>query len=290
MRRALSLAGALLVASLASSASAQEDAPLPPIAAATEAWEVGEIDKAGKLYEDALKQGGLTPSDTMAAFVRVGVWRASKGKTDAALNAFRNAAVIDPNFELPKEAPARSKAVYDRARKEAEGQPPLVVDVKAPEAPLAPGEPFHVVGSLPEPMVPFFDALSVKVADKQGTVVHAEELPADSAVDFTIPGDVVKAGQSLTVEVSALDPQHNEWARAVATVKAKKPPPPVIDEPAAPPPPPETAPFWSTKWPFVVGGAALLTVGVIVVATVAAGGSDVATVGAPSWQALSNSR
>jgi hypothetical protein len=261
-----------------------------PIAAAEEAWTVGDIGKAGKLYEKALAEGGLSASDTLAAFVRVGAWYAATGKRDAAIHAFRNAAIIDPSFAYPDEAGPKGKPLYESARKEAAGQA-LEITVEAPKK-LEPAHSFEVQATVPEALAPLFDALAIHVEDKPGDVVHVEEKALETnQVKFEVPASAAVAGRKLEVRVSALGPQKNEWVRRTLRIPVAAPP--AAPEPvAALPPKPVTTEqpgFFATKWPYLAGGAAaLVAVGVIV--AVVAGGSNVVTVNAPTWQTAGYSR
>jgi hypothetical protein len=277
-------------------AAAEEETPAPdveieevrPFAAASDAWATGEIPKAGPLYEEALKQGGLSPAETLVAFIRVGVYRAGAGKADAALNAFRNAALLDPEFEYPAEGGARGKLIAQKARAAAQGQPRVAVEVEAPEK-VEGGEDFEVVAKLPDTLVPLFEALRVEVADRSGRRLHQEDLPPVPETRFTIPGKVLRPGAALVITVIAVDPQHNEWARSEVSSRVKSAPLAPIAPPPPPPPPPKPS-VWSTPMPYAVGGAVVLVATVILVATVAGGGSDVAHLDAPAWRAPDNSR
>lgn len=292
MRRVSSLL--LALSTFVAALSAHADEPPPnPIATAEEAWAVGEVAKAGKLYEQALGQGGLSPSDTLDAFVRVGAWRASTGNNQAALNAFRNAALIDPSFEYPDKAGPKGKPLYERARKEAEGQGKLIIEVQAP-AKVKAGEGFHVDATVPEALVPLFESVAIHVEDRPGNVTHAAEKPAEAKLGFDVPAGAATAGRNLDVRISVLDAQKNEWARgsvkiAVGTpVAAALAPVPIVAPVTAPPE--QKRGFLATKWPFLLGGAAVLVAGVIVVGVVASSRSNVVTVNAPTWQTTAISR
>jgi hypothetical protein len=86
--------------------------------------------------------------------------------------------------------------------------------------------------------------------------------------------------------VAAVDPQKNEWARTTRTIK--------VVAAAAPAPvavlPPmkkkeKSKGFWSSPWPYVVGGAAVLAVSGIAIGVAVGSRSNVASVNAPAWQA-----
>lgn len=281
MRLSRSVALAALLALASTPAGAQET----PISSAAEAWEVGEIEQAGALYEQALAGGGLAPSDTLTAYVRIGVWRAATKKNDAALSAFRNAAIIDPQFAYPGEAGPSAKPIYEKARAEAAGKGKLEVVVEVP-AEVKTGAPFTVGASVPEGLVLLFETMSLQVEDRPGHVVHRAEMGAETEVRFEVPGAVAPAAASLTVRVAAVDPQKNEWARTTRTIK--------VAAAAAPAPVTVLFPekkkgkskgFWSSPWPYVVGGAVVVAASSIAIGVAAGSRSNVVSVNAPTWQA-----
>lgn len=280
------------VALLSSTPAFAQSDDVQPIAAAEEAWAMGEIAKAGKLYEQALVDGGLPPSDTIAALVRAGAYRASKNNAQGALSAFRMAVIIDPTYEYPEQASAKGKALYERAKKEASSQVPLAIELTGPKK-LKAEEPFEVTAALPEQYALLFEALAIRVDDGSGTALHTEEKPSDASVTFEIPGSAAQPGSSIEVRVSAIGQQKNEWVRSVLrfTIEAPKQ---VAPEPApapAPPPPPAEKGFFQTKWPFVIGGGVVaVAAAVVVVAVVASSSPTAVNINAPTWQSSAGLR
>lgn len=279
------------VSLLAAPAFAQAE-EVQAIAAAEEAWAMGETAKAGKLYEKALSEGGLPPSDTIASLVRAGAYRASKNDAKGALSAFRMAVIIDPNYEYPEQAGPKGKALFERARKEASSQAPLAIELKGPEK-LKPDEPFEITAELPEQFALLFDALVLRVDDEAGAVLHTEEKASDASISFEIPGSVAKAGSAIEVRVSALGQQKNEWVRSVLrfTIEAPKKAEPVAAAPQAPPPAPAEKGFFQTPWPFVIGGGVVaVAAAVVVVAVVASSSPTAVNINAPTWQSSAGMR
>ena len=277
----ISLAALLMLAPAGGMAQEEEEAA---IARATEAWVVGEISKAGELYEQALAEGGLSPSDTLTAYVRIGVWRAAVGKKEGALSAFRNASIIDPEFEYPGEAGPTAKPIYEQARTEAAGQGKLEVVVKLPTE-VKSGQGFTVGAGMAETLLPLFETMTVHVEDRPGHVVHEAEQPIEANMRFDVPGGVAPTAASLTVRVAAVDPQKNEWARTTRTLKVVAAAAPVVDEaPPKPKPVKRSKGFWSSPWPYVIGGAAAVVASGVAVGVVFGTRSNVVSVNAPAWQ------
>lgn len=275
---------ALCIASAPGAAHAEEKTFL---AQAAEKWEQGDITDAAPLYEKALSQGGMFPPDVVLAHARIGTVLAATGKKEAALNAFRVAAVIDPGFQLPAESGPVAKKLYEEARKQAQKQGgKLEVTVEAPERVDA-QKPFTVTAKLPEAFAPVVDKIGIEVRD---TATQKPGWKADQAataqMTFDVPGKHVPGGTTLVIRVSALDSSGNRWAIADAKVRVKE----GKSEPAivADVPPekdekdkPAKKGFFSGPWPYAVAGA---VVAIAIVGYAATRPSSHADVSAPQWK------
>lgn len=78
---------------IAGPASADE----PLLMQAAKAWDNADLTTAGQLYEKALNEGGLYPSDVLVAYSRLGTVQAAMNQQNAALSSFRVAS-ISPAF------------------------------------------------------------------------------------------------------------------------------------------------------------------------------------------------
>lgn len=257
------------------------------LAQAAEKWEQGAITDAAPLYEKALSQGGMFPPDVVLAHARIGTVHAASGKREAALNAFRVAAVIDPAFQLPAESGPVAKKLYEEARKQAQKQGgKLEISVEAPERVDA-QKGFTVVAKLPEAFAPVVDKVGVEVRD---TATQKPGWKADQAataqVTFDVPAKHVPGGTTLIVRVSALDGSGNRWALADAKVRVKEGKPEVVV--ADPPPekdekdkPTKKGGFFSGPWPYAIAGAIVLAG---VVGYAATRSPSHAEVSSPQWR------
>ena len=108
--RAVRVVAALLLAIVFVSAPAV--AAPKSFGQADAAWHQGELEKAKDMYEQALAAGGLDPTDVVLAHSRVGTVKAALNDTNGALSAFRVAAAIDPDFELPAESGPKALPVW----------------------------------------------------------------------------------------------------------------------------------------------------------------------------------
>lgn len=276
---------ALCIASAPASAYAEDKTFL---AQAAEKWEQGAITDAAPLYEKALAQGGMFPPDVVLAHARIGTVLAATGKKEAALNAFRVAAVIDPGFQLPAESGPVAKKLYEEARKQAQKQGgKLEVTVEAPEKVDA-QKPFTVTAKLPEAFAPVVDKIGIEVRD---TATQKAGWKADQAatatMTFDVPGKHVPGGTTLIVRVSALDASGNRWAMADAKVRVKEGKSEVVAATTDVPPEkderdkPAKKGFFSGPWPYVVVGA-IVAVGIVGYA--ATRSPSHADVSSPQWK------
>ena len=100
---------------------------------------------------DAVLRAAVSTTATpVVRFSVIGTVAAASGKREAALSAFRVAAVIDPAFVLPAESGPVAKKLYDEARKTAQKQGgKLEITAEAPDRGDA-GKGFTVKAKLPQ--------------------------------------------------------------------------------------------------------------------------------------------
>jgi tetratricopeptide (TPR) repeat protein len=269
---------------------ARADEPL--LMQAAKAWDAADLNAAGKLYQEALEQGGLYPSDVLVAYSRLGTVQAAMNQANAALSSFRVAAALDPSFELPSEAGPKAKQIYKKARAEAQKQiGKLEVTAEIPTS-SRPGEAFSVTANVPEAFVPLIDAVGITVRDPSVPSMkpYTSKKPAATSTSFDVPGKVVISGASLLVRVDALDQYGNRWASNESRVKvdqreqaslATKDPMPDDDEDREKDKKKKSKGFWASPWPWVIGGA--LVVGGVTTYFLARP-TDEVNVSAPQWR------
>jgi len=258
---------------------------------AAKAWEEGDLTEAGDLYDQALKQGGLAPADVLTAYVRIGTVFAAMRQESRAQSAFRVAAILDPEFTLPTEAGKKAVDLFKKARKDAEhygGK--LEVKAEMPAESL-PGASFAVVVTIDETFTPLLTDVRVTVQDPSVSTSTVRpwtsKMPVDSELRFDVPGEVVTRGTNLLVRVDALDEYGNRWASTQSRVQVSNPDgaagfgddPWADDDPRAKSQ--SSGGFWSSPWPWVIGGAVLVGAGAATF--FATRPSNEAQVRAPSW-------
>jgi hypothetical protein len=258
---------ALFVCALAPPANA--DANPTSLSRGRDAWERGDVSAAESAYKSAIEKGELSPSEVVESYVRIGCARVLLGKRDQALNAFRAAAVLDPTFAVPDEAGQKATQLANQAKKDVSKYGGISLSLTAPEK-VATGKSFFVSVELDRAHVSIVKRLAVIA--KEGT--SGKEYKHDEAtaehVDFEIPADMALPSASLTVRIDALDSYNNRIATQTARVKVPDDGKgPVVAAGTTTTPGKSNPPgqddkkggFWSTPWPYVIGGAVLIGAG-----------------------------
>jgi hypothetical protein len=291
--------------------------PAPTGASALEraraAWDKGDYDIAEPLYREAVETGGLAANDVLDAYIHLGATRSVLGKKALALAAFKSAAVIDPHFVVPSEAGKRAAQTADQARRTVGRAGAIALSADFPSE-VGAGDAAQVDATL--------DAAHLGAAPRMALTAH-DPLSGkswndveDSArtVHFKVPSSLALPGATLMLRVDALDRHQNHLASVEGKVHVRgaAPAAPVVMGPGAAglsgtfsgagvalatpggavasrSPTADTGTrkrgFWSTAWPWVIGGAALAAGGVAIYFAVRP--TDDVNVGAPHF-AVSN--
>lgn len=256
--------------SAAASASAGE-----ALVHARAAWDRGTFSAAEPLYKEALEKGGLAPDEVLEGYVRLGAIRASLGKRDAALAAFRAASILDADFVVPRQAGPKGAALAERAKRDTAALGSLKLTLDAP-AEVTAGKPFTVTARLDKAHVPAISKLGVTAREGADTEeLHRREVPSAETVTVEVPGSVGRSSASLLVRVDALDARKNRLASSESEVRilevtraglvARAPTPATgkgtgtgVGETTEPPHTPSRdegsskGGFFSSPWPYVV--------------------------------------
>lgn len=286
-RAAYFAAPAVAILVMASSAFAADAPGGAALRQARGNWDKGDkssLETAESLYREAIEKGGLAPGEVLEGYTRIGAVRAMLGKKDQAVAAFKAAAILDASFAVPAEAGSKGPALAERAKRDTSRIGSLKVTIEAPKEAAA-GKSFKVTATV--------DASHVQIIPKVGLVVKdgtsgketiVEPKPTAESVDFDVPGDAAMPNASLLVRVDALDKNANRLGSAEARVKV-----PGDDKGGGPPQtsawsnsssssgeassgstttqPSDSNPvrkggsFWSSPWPYIIGGAALVGIG-----------------------------
>jgi hypothetical protein len=269
---------AMLAAATPAARAAESSAGGPALRQARAAWERGELDTAEPLYREAIEKGGLAPDEVLEGYVRLGAIRASQGKRDSAVAAFRAASVLDADFTVPSEAGRRGPALAARAKRDTNKIGSIKVTIQAPRE-AASGKAFKVTGTVDAAHLPIVAKVGLYAKDGTSGKEATLEAKPDESVDFDVPSELTMPNASIVVRFDALDRKGNRLASSESRVKvpgaaeasaggAASPSHPRRSAWDAPPPehdgPRKGGGFWSTPWPYVIGGVALAGAGAAV--------------------------
>lgn len=268
------------MAAASSAFAAGDNAPGgPALRQARAAWDRGSLENAEPLYREALEKGGLAPPEVLEGYVRLGSIRAALNKKDQALAAFRAASIIDATFQVPAEAQQRGIQLAERAKKDTAKIGSIQLAVQVPKE-TPPGKSFKVTATLDKGHLPIVNKIGVTAKDgTTGKEISLDAKP-DESVEFEIGSDITLPGASILVHVDALDPHQNRLSSAEERVRVPDNGggPVASSNPSSGPsstintkPTPagdqglrKGGGFWSSPWPYVIGGLAVAGVGTAV--------------------------
>jgi hypothetical protein len=253
----------------------------PALRQARAAWDRGSLETAEPLYREALEKGGLAPSEVLEGYVRLGSIRAALNKKDQALAAFRAASILDATFTVPPEAQQKGIQLADKAKKDTSKIGSINLAVQVPKE-TAPGKSFKVTATLDKGHLPIVTKIGVTAKDgTTGKEISLDAKP-DESVEFEIGSDITLPGASILVHVDALDAHQNRLASAEERVRVPENGSAASTSASSSSPSSsnnlgrtiDTKPgdqalrkggsFWSSPWPYVIGGLAVAGVGTAV--------------------------
>jgi hypothetical protein len=267
---------------VASTALAADNAPgAVSLRQARSSWDKGQLEAAEPLYRAALEQGGLAPSEVLEGYVRLGSIRAALRKKDQALAAFKAAAIIDAGFNVPTEAQSLGLQLADKAKKDTASIGSIALSIQVPKE-TSSGKSFKVTATLDKGHLRIVNKIGVTAKDgTSGKEISLDAQPGES-VEFEIGSDITLPGASILVHVDALDTHLNRLASAEDRVRVPEGGTPVASnnsnsttssngEKTSSTKPPagdqnvrKGGGFWSSPWPYVIGGLAVAGVGTAV--------------------------
>jgi Domain of unknown function (DUF5916)/Carbohydrate family 9 binding domain-like len=223
---------------------AHADAPgIEALSRGIRSFEARQYHDAEKQFGNALSRGGLSRAQTLTAYVDLGVTLIALGKTNAAENAFEQAALIDPSFGLPPKSASRAQKLAKSAKHKQESVGPYHFEVSAPGEAKA-GTPFHVTVEMSDEQAGLVALVHFFASEPGGTEFETVE-PSGQRVGVDIPGDIALAGAVVTLRFDVLDTHSNRLATVEKQVRIgdkadapTEPKEPVVKpkEPIEPPP------------------------------------------------------
>lgn len=275
MRRApLVLAVVLVVlgASARAAYAAESSAGSAALRQARDAWERGALEAAEDGYREALEKGGLAPEEVVEGYVRMGAVRASLGKKDAAVRAFKAASILDSSFTVPTQAGPKGSQFAAQAKRETARIGSIQLTMSAPKEASA-GKSFNVTAQLDAAHVPIVAKVTLLARDGTSGKEASAEAKAAESVELEVPSDVTLPSANLLVRIDAIDTHGNRLASTEERVRVPDAPrarastsrgdksSSSSSSAAADGGVRKGGGFWSSPWPYVIGGVALAGVG-----------------------------
>lgn len=252
---------------------ATEDPPPRAMVEARAAFAKHRFSAAEKGYRKAIEHGGLSPKDLLEGYVRLGASRAAMRRKDAALAAFRAAAILDSDFAVPPEAGSLGATLAERAKHDTSHLGAIAVSLEVPKSAAA-DAPLKVEGALSEPHVKIVKQMALIATEQTAGRSHRSTEPPGGTVHFEVPAELAVKDGRVTLRLDALDARGNRLASIEEQVRiegaAVEPAPMATTTPrqkapkaaTAPlpkePPPQKGRSLWSSPWTYVVGGAVLV--------------------------------
>lgn len=249
------------------------------------AWDRGSLRAAEPLYRQALEKGGLEPGEVLEGYVRLGSIRAVLGKKTSSIAAFRAASVLDATFAVPSKAGRKGAALAEKAKRDTAKIGSIQLAVEVPKEP-APGKPFTITATLDKGHIPIVNKIGVIAKDSTTGKQIALDAKPEESVELEISSEITLPGASILVRVDALDRHQNRLASveervhvpdkekevpvaSITPVGANKGAGPLatnflLKEPPRADRGGRKGGFWSSPWPYVIGGVALAGAGAAV--------------------------
>jgi hypothetical protein len=267
------------MAAASSALAAGDTAPGgPALRQARAAWDRGSLEQAEPLYREALEKGGLAPQEVLEGYVRLGSIRAALGKKDQALAAFRAASIIDATFTVPAEAQQKGITLADKAKRDTQKIGSIQLSVDVPKETAA-GKAFKVTAKLDKGHLPIVNKIGVTAKDGTTGKEIALDAKPDESVEFEIGSEITLPGASILVHVDALDSHQNRLQSVEERVRVPEGGGSTVSSSSStssssgPSSTIRTQPtpagdqnlrrgggFFSSPWPYVIGGLAVVGV------------------------------
>jgi len=243
---------------------------------ARDAWNRGELAQAESLLNEALSRGGLKRTETLECYVRLGSARAVLGKKDSAQAAFRLAALMDANFVVPSDAGKKAVQLADNVRKAQVGFGELALKLDVPSS-TKPATSIEVKVSMDGAHTSMVTRVGLVAKESTSGKTFNFELSPAETMHFTVPSSLALPNGDVSIHVEALDKSDNQLAFSDGRVRVSSP---KKEEPTVK----AGGGFWSSAWPYVIGGFVLAgaAAGGVGVYFVSQQGASHINVGAPS--------
>ncbi len=230
-------------------------------------WDSGEYAQAEKLYTASIAAGGLQPDELVQAWARDGACLAYLGKKQAATEAFRNAAVLNPNFLVPDDVGPKAAAAALPARAQAAALGDFTLRAEVPKSVTA-NETWGWTVQLDAAHASLVAKVSARWGAEGSTSTQGTETAEKAGAErlsFLSTKPIPANAKRVELRLAALDKRGNtmKLLLVILPVTADSGAKPAAAEAGAPPgtsgttAPAKGGGFWHTAWPWIIGGTVL---------------------------------
>lgn len=258
-----------------------------PSKAVADAWSKKDYQEAERLARRSIEDGNLSPREVVDSYVYLGSARAMQSKKAPAIAAFRAAGALDADFLLPADAGPKAVDFANTARSDVASLGSISFTAKVPKH-LEPHTTFVVKATLDAAHLSLAKKMEMLARDGTSGKEHQEEAPQPAEnTEYTIPLDLTLPGSVIKVRIDVLDRFRNRLASVEETIEVGGK---TTEAGAAKPTSldrlkekdrKKKGGFWSSPWPYIVGGSLLLAAGAASAYYFWLRPADQITVGAP---------
>lgn len=239
-----------------------------PSKAVMAAWTKKDWSETERLARRSIEDGNLSPREVVDTYVYLGAARAMQAKKTPAIAAFRAAGALDADFLLPADAGPKVVDYANSARTDVASLGSISLRAQIPKH-LEPHTTFIVKATLDAAHLSLAKKMEMLARDGTTGKEYQEEAPQPAEnVEFTIPLKLTLPGSVIKVRVDVMDRFRNRLASIEETIEVGGKNTSTAAKPTSLDRLKEKdqdrkkkGGFWSSPWPYIVGGTLLLAAG-----------------------------
>lgn len=253
----------LLVAlAIAAPGSAFADPPKP----VADAWAKKDYQETERLARRAIEDGSLSPREIVDSYVYLGSARAMQSKKAPSIAAFRAAGALDSDFLLPADVSNKTIDYAKSARADVASIGSISLTAVIPKH-IEPHTTFVIKATLDAAHLSLAKKMEMHAKDGTSGKDHTEEATPAELTEYRVPMELTLPGSVVKVRIDVLDRFRNRLASVEETIEVGgKAPEKAAGGIASNGKNPKKdgkhkGAFWSSPWPYIVGGSLLLAAG-----------------------------
>lgn len=238
----------------------------PPKAVA-EAWAKKDYLEAERLARRSIEDGKLSPREVVDSYVYLGSSRAMLAKKAPSIAAFRAAGALDADFLLPADAGPKAVDYANSARADVASIGSISFTAKIPKH-IEPHTTLTLKATLDAAHLSLAKKMEMLARDGTSGKEHLDEASAPAEVtEYIVPLELTLPGSVIKIRIDVLDRFRNRLASVEETIEvggkhasgASTASTSLYSDPQKDRK--KKGGFWSSPWPYIVGGSLLLAAG-----------------------------